>query len=399
VPALAFALAPLSLVVTWAHMYLASHHVSVAIAAASLIWTLVAYIFAIQGLSRARAGNDGEWLRTFTDRLAQRSQAWLHWPFGKRSRFRSASTAQLWHEFRRNAIALPLMLSFVSLPMMALILPASIDADASRNLMFSSATLTPPMLGLVILVSLFILLSGLYGASMGKFDIWGKEQIPAFFAIRPMSSPQFVLVKMAGAALGSLFSWSWFVILFLTWAAVEASSLNPNQSLVRTSLAQATLRDFSIFGLALLGLLAMSCRDLVVGMWTTLLGRKWFTIAIGFAFMALFGLAGFAGQWFYRHREYLPTLLTYLPWLLAVLLLLKLVLSGWIIRELHRRHLASRKSIRDALAVWATACAVLVAIVYCFVTVTPTIALGVVLSVPLARIAAAPLALHFNRHR
>jgi hypothetical protein len=234
---------------------------------------------------------------------------------------------------------------------------------------------------------------------MGKFDIWGKEQIPAFFAIRPMSSPQFVLVKMAGAALGSLFSWGWFVILFLTWAAIEASSLNPSRSIVRDALAQATLRDFSIFGLALIALLAMSCRDLVIGMWITLLGRKWLAIAIGFAIMPLFGLAGFAGQWLYRHREYLPTLLTYLPWLLAVLLFVKLALTAWIIRGLQHRDLASRETIRDAIAVWGTACTVLVAIVYCFVPVTPTIALGAVLSVPLARIAAAPLALHFNRHR
>jgi hypothetical protein len=399
VPALALALTPLSLVVTCAYMYLDVSRVSIAIVAASLVWTLLAYFFAIQGLSRARAGSDGEWLRTLVARIIARHQKLRRPAIDKRPHFRSALRAQLWHEFRRNAIALPLMLGFISLPMMALILPASIDSDASRNLMFNSVTLSPPMIGLVMLIGLFILLSGLYGASMGKFDIWGKEQMPGFFAIRPMTTPRFVLVKMVGAALGSLFSWGWFLVLLLTWAAVEASPLNVNESVVRSALAQATPREVAIFGLALVGLLATSCRDLVIGMWTTLLGRKWIAMAIGFVFMALFGLAALAGQWFYRHPEFVPDLLTYLPWLLGIALLIKLLVGGWIIRELRRLRLASHQEIRLTLGIWAAACVALFAIVTCLANITPTIALSIVLAVPLARIVAAPLALHRNRHR
>jgi hypothetical protein len=394
------ALTPLSLLVTWAYMDLEGQHVTIAIVVGSLMWLSVAYTFANQGLSRARAGSDGgEWLRTLMARFAARRQKHCNRAVDQRSYFRSAFGAQLWHEFRRNAIALPLMLSFISLPMMALILPASIDADASRNLMFNSVTLSPPMIGLVALVCSFVFLSGLYGATMGKFDIWGKEQIPAFFAIRPMTTPRFVLVKMAAVTIAAFFGWCWFLVLLLTWAAVEASPLNPNESIVRSALAGATLRDIAILGLSLFGLLALSCRDLAIGMWTTLMGRKWIATAIGFTCMILFGIAAVAGQWFYRHREYLPDLLTYLPWLLGMLMFVKLGTAAWLLRILERRGLTSGKTIQKSLVAWSAACAVLIAISFCFINITPTIVLSIVMAVPLVRVAAASLALDWNRHR
>jgi hypothetical protein len=399
VPALALALTPLSLLVTWAYMDLEGRYVSIAIVAGSVIWLFVAYLFAIQGLSRARAGSDGgDWLRTLFARIAAWRQQDSSWALDH-LRFRSAFRAQLWHEFRRNAIALPLMLGFVSLPMMALILPASIDSDASSNLMFNSITFSPSMIGLMALVGLFVWLSGLYGASMGKFDIWGKEPMPGFFAVRPMTTPRFVLVKMVGAALGGLLSWAWFLVLLLTWAAVEASPLNPNESIVRSALAQATLPDAALLGLMLLGLLAISCRDLVVGMWTTLMGRKWIATAIVFAFMILFALVAFVGQWLYRHRENLPDVLAYLPWLLGMLVLFKLAAATWLLRVLQRRGLSSWETIQKFLAAWVAACGILVAIALCFVNVTPTVALSIVMATPLARIAGSPLALDWNRHR
>jgi hypothetical protein len=399
VPILALALTPLSLLVTCAYMYLECHYVSIAIVAASLAWIFVAYIFAIHGLARARTGSEGEWLRTFVTRIVahrqkQRSQANF-----MRPPFRSAFTAQLWHEFRRNAITLPIMMSFVSLPMLAIVLPATIDSDPSRNLLFSSVTVTPAMLGLGMLVGLYILLSGLYGAGMGKIDVWGKEQIPGFFAIRPMSTPQLVIAKMIGAGVGALVAWILLLVLLTIWAIVEASQLNPNQSIVHGALAQASTRNVAAFVLVTLGLFAMAWRDLVVGMWVSLAGRKWLPIAFGILSMVLFAMACFAGNWLYRHGEYLPKLLTYLPWLLGMLLLLKLAVATWTIRELQRLGLTSPAVIRNSLLVWTAVGVCLLALAACFVHVTPTVAIGILLAVPLVRIAGAPLALRWNRHR
>jgi hypothetical protein len=399
VPVLALALTPLSLLVTWAYMYLEGHHVSIAIVAASLAWMFVAYVFAIHGLARARSGSEGDWLRMFMALLAARIKESRRQARVSRPPFHSAFTAQLWHEFRRNAVTLPIMMSFVSLPMLAIVLPGTIDGDASRNLLFSSVTITPAMLGLGMLLGLFILLSGLYGAGMGKFDVWGKEEIPAFFAIRPMSTQQFVIAKMTGAGLGALAAWILLLVLVSIWAIVEASQLNPNQSLVRGALAQASARHRVAFVLIALGLFTMAWRDLVIGMWVTLTGRKWLPIAFGLLSMVLFAIACLVGHWLYHHREYIPQLQTYLPWLLGTLLLLKLALAGWMIRKLQRLGLASPEVIRNSLLTWMAVGVFLMALTACFVPVTPTLAIGICLAVPLVRIAAAPIALRWNRHR
>jgi hypothetical protein len=250
-----------------------------------------------------------------------------------------------------------------------------------------------------MLVGLFVLLCGLYGAGMGKFDIWGKEQIPAFFAIRPMSTPRFVVVKMLGATLSALIAWSLLLLLVSIWATVEASQLNPNQSIVRAAFAQASLRDCVAFALIAVGMLAYASRNLVIGMWVSLAGRKVLAMAIGFLCMLLFAVAGLAGHWLYHHREYVPDVLTYLPWLFGALLLVRLALASWVVHELRRRALASPKAIWRVFGIWAALCGVLATITYCFVNLTPLTAMGIMMAVPIVRIVAAPLCLHWNRHR
>jgi hypothetical protein len=399
VPVLAVAFTPLVLLGSLGGLYLESNAVSATICVGSLVWIGAAYLFAIRGLSLTRAGSDGEWprigfVRTLTQLPTNRIlTAGVHSPF------KSASTAQLWHEIRRNAISLPLMLSFVSLPMFVIVVHAVIDGDARKNLVFSSLTLSPAILGLASLVSMFLFFSGLYGPGMGKFDIWGKEQIPGFFAVRPMTTPRFVLVKMAGAAISVLMAWCLLLVLMLIWAVLESSSLNPNASVVRTAFHQASWRDFIALPLVLIGPLVFSWRNMCAGMWSCLAGRKWLAHTIGFGTMFLIAIAGLSGHWLYAHREFVPVLLTYLPWLLGLLLLLKLAAASWMFRELQRCNLATSETTRKSLLLWGAICIGLLAVAGCFVKLTPTLAVGTIFAVPLVRIGAAPLCLHWNRHR
>jgi hypothetical protein len=115
--------------------------------------------------------------------------------------------------------------------------------------------------------------------------------------------------------------------------------------------------------------------------------------------MVLFALASLAGHWLYRHRQYVPDLLTYLPWLLGMVLIMKLAVAAWTARTLKRLNLVTTATVRNALFIWLALCVGVVAVVGCFLPLTPTIAIGIAMSVPVARIAAAPLCLHWNRHR
>ena len=57
------------------------------------------------------------------------------------------------------------------------------------------------------------------------------------------------------------------------------------------------------------------------------------------------------------------------------------------------------RTIQRWLAAWAIGCVILFLLLWCFVTPTFMMAAMVLFLVPLARLAAAPLALHYNRHR
>jgi hypothetical protein len=399
VPALALASLPLILVISCLAMFPASNIAPIAIIVASLAWTAVAYATAVKGLALSRAGDEGEWLnigavQKLFQRRFPRTSAKTTLPS-----FNSAFMAHLWYELRRNACMFPIMFAFVALPISAMLIPSLVDPNTSRSLVFGNAIISPPMIGLMALVSLFLFLSGIYGINMGAFDVWGKAQMPSFFAVRPVTTTRYVGIKILAVAISALASWGLLMVLFAMWALMEASSLNPDESVVRKVASNGSVRDFAALALLLVGLLAMSCRNQVIGMWCSFAGRKWVSnTAVGFGMLAT-GLIGLAGYWGYYHREYLPKLLAYVPWLLGALLLVKLTVAAWLLREVDRRRLATRAEIRNLVGLWIAAYLGLLLVAYCFVPLTFSLAAGIALALPWVRIAAAPLALHWNRHR
>jgi hypothetical protein len=92
-----------------------------------------------------------------------------------------------------------------------------------------------------------------------------------------------------------------------------------------------------------------------------------------------------------------------LPWWGAGVALVKLLLAGVVARTLLRRRLAEPRALAKILAVWLVAVAGVFVLVWgsVFADEVPVILLvsGSVLSVPLVRVGAAPLALEWNRHR
>jgi hypothetical protein len=292
-----------------------------------------------------------------------------------------------------------MMFSFIMLPMFVMVVIPLFNGNVQNNLLFFSSVISPAVLGLVALILLFLLFSSMYGPGMGKFDIWGKEEMPAFFATRPIATSRYVLMKMIGASLGVVVAWVMLLLMIGIWAGLEASPLNPSPSVVRAFFQDATAREFAILILAPIGLLAVSCANMVTGMWPSLLGRKWLANSAGIGVMVVISLASICGYWIYGHREYWGTLQAFVPWLLAFLLGIKSVLAAWNVRELLQRDLVSRGSMLAGLVGLVGISATLMMVCMCFAELTVTLALAMILSVPFSRIALAVLALHWNRHR
>ena len=91
------------------------------------------------------------------------------------------------------------------------------------------------------------------------------------------------------------------------------------------------------------------------------------------------------------------------PWVLAVLVCVKLSAAAWVVQRLHRSRLLSDRSLVAGAASWLAVVLALYAVLVWLVS-TPLIprylpALVAILAVPLARLSAAPLALAWSRHR
>jgi hypothetical protein len=96
-------------------------------------------------------------------------------------------------------------------------------------------------------------------------------------------------------------------------------------------------------------------------------------------------------------------LLRALPWVLGVAVTLKTGFAVWSVRSLIRSELVPARTVLTLLGIWlavAAGLAVLIVRLAPVEYVAPaSLAAGVVLSLPLVRLAATPLALAWDRHR
>jgi hypothetical protein len=398
VPALVVTLLPLVLLGLWGGRYFESHTVAVSVIGAGVLWTAAAYRFAVHGLSRARCGVESRWSilpesirrtlarRRVTSRDARR-------PFG------TATAAQLWHECRRNVVFLPAMMAFIGIPMLALNCLSVLNPKADRTMLFGGFAITPAAMSVLIWLCVPLLLTTTAGQGLGKFDLWGKDTLPSFFAIRPMTTTRFVMIKLLAAAVSVLACWAIVWLLLILWALLEVSPLNANESLVRSVLANLTPRGIALAIAAMLGLVAVAWRAIVIGMWPSLAGRKAVSTVIAIASWVALTTAVVVGSWIYRHPEVHPRLMAALPWLLAGLVTMKLCGVVGSVTALRRLRVVAPRTLTTVLLSWGILAAAALAGISHYVPLTWQIAGGVLLFLPLVRVSVAPLALHVNRHR
>jgi hypothetical protein len=398
VPVLAIAAIPLILLGMWAGMYLESDTAAVFVTAGGLVWMALAHRFAVLGLARARCGAESTW-NIVPAKIRAAVARWHASTFNIYRRFPSASAAQLWHECRRNVVLLPGMMLFIGLPLLVLNCHAVLNPSSDRTMLFGTVTVTPATMSLVIWIFVPLMLATSLGQGLGKFDVWGKETMPAFFAIRPISTSRYVVLKLIAAAISAIVCWAIIWVFMAVWALVETSSLNTEESIVRAAYEHLTARQAAISVAVVLGLVAVTWRVIVTGLWPTLAGRKLISNGIGIASWSLLVVAAIVGSWVYRHPEVQARLIRGLPWVLGAMLVLKLCASAGAIYWLRRLGLVESGTLARSLAVW---CFVAVGLFFGLSQVaSPSwlLVACIIMFVPLARIAVAPLALYLNRHR
>jgi len=344
----------------------------------------LAYVAACRAVARARRGEVPDWSPFTRTHSAAR---------GRNVRpFQSAQGAQFWFEWRRHGWSLPAMVALV-LPFQLLLL--FIGGYGSQSF--------------VVKVLLFVLLTPIQMAAfaattISKANPFAREAygLAPFLATRPLTSAELIAAKLKMAGLSTIVTWLLVLIVAPIGFAWSGADVVPMDGARRTLEHVGGPRFAVLLLMILTALVGATWLTLVQTLYLGLTGRVGLIKAAGFIVLAaLMGGAALL-DWISSSVPAQRWLWDHWPSLLAVLVALKTVVAIWSVLRLHDRRLVSDRALVGGAAAWTIAVLTLYAIIVWWFD-TPLfpaykLALVAILAVPLARLAAAPLALSANRH-
>lgn len=294
--------------------------------------------------------------------------------------FANAMTAQTWYEFRRYCVPVVIIVAGF-LTFLVVICCVWPDVRAPRDVM--------------LYVPLFV-------ASISSMGIGSINQnrdtseLAPFFACRPFTCTEFVYAKWMACIVCSLSICIVSIATFLTSNYLCGDFGHLTESWA--SACKAYSRGQVLFGavLCLVAYVATIWMCLIQFLPIILTGRSWLqtflvAVAITFALSIIYGVS-------LRYEGLLP-------WTIAGFFLLKLTLAFVGVRKITQKEFVETGLLFQMLLLWTLGGAVFAVGIYGFVAEQGGIAsLFILLSaiflvMPLSRLAFAPLALHFNRHR
>lgn len=345
----------------------------------------LAYVAAVSAVRRARQGHVPEWgiVERFTPRLTRSATT---------RDFRTAAQAQLWFEWRQYGRSLPFLVGIVLVPGLSLLFVFHQTPVIVIEIVLM-ALLLPPFLAIFV------------AATAGKSSSNASESygITPFMATRPVEDRALVVAKWRAALLSTLAAWA-IVMVAVPTALIWSEATEPVMNIARNIDTGLGRPRAIILGLLILaGLVGSTWKQLVQGLYIAMSGRDWAVKGIAFATLALVTI-GFLGLgWIIESRYRVVVLWNAIPWLMAVLVVAKLMLAMRVMQRGAERGLFTRKQLISSAITWDLCVLAVYAIL---ALVLPAILfrryfllLVAMLVVPFVRLAAAPLAVAGNRHR
>ena len=315
---------------------------------------------------------------------------------GRRARFGSAFGAQFWLEWQRQGWLLPGISGAMSL----LVLPARFVVGFK----WAGVDAPPPEAILALMLFGPLLLSGVMGPAMAKFDLFDStSELPVYIAVRPMTNGGFVVAKLAMALASSALTLLISVAGICLCLAIAGKWTLFSKTGLVTPLGPVSYLTGCLPVLLLL--VIMVWKNLMAGIGTGLTGRPWianlFIFWRGASSTGLIALV-MAANLYGDFREML------LHWLTAILiacLAAKIAVSIAAFFWGMRRNAITARAVGWIVGGWL-GCGLFVAGYAGHVCSAINqlglriwVALGGFLILPLADLAIAPLALAWNRHR
>lgn len=359
-----------------------------------------AYWTAIRGVAHARRGDNVRW-------------AWPAW-LGRlwaatRSRrpFTSALQAQRGFEWHFHGLTFPIVVAacaVIELPLISFF--AGLLDDAERGLVPIVPSWLLHHVGSLwlvmasLLIGMFFLASGL-GIEMGRFARQ-TYRLPSFLATRPVSEALLIRAKFESAAWSTLAGWAVLAFGLLIWLALGGHAAEVAQQLeaMRQQHAPGVVWGWLI--LLVGGGVVLTWLQMVQRMWIGLSGSARLIERSGYSFVVFIGVLVLV-PWLAQRSDYRPVIVRMLPWLAGAAVVLKSLAAIWSLSTLRRRELIPSRVLWGALVIWLTLAAGLFAALHALLPPdlfsVPVVVLAIVLLLPLTRLALAPLALAWNRHR
>lgn len=341
---------------------------------------LLGFVAGSAGVSRLRRGGRGH---GYTLALAPA----LRRRIGSVRRFTTLQEAQFWLEWRRNGSLLP-MLAACWVLLIVLITVLSSNRDA-RTMMFATPYLS-------------LLLAPVAGLLLGKPDVWSRPvRLPTFAAGRPLTCGDMILAKMRMTVRSLLAAWLVLAVGLAIWLAWGTHYASVSHDLMRMPPEERTAKLYVMIAASVIGFFGFNVFLMAGSFVVSFTGRAWMVLAVLFFYLG--GLPNLLALGALKIVE------DYLIELATAALVMKLLLAAWAFRHCYQRGLISGAGIAALVGSWfiTVGCAFLpfyLAIPANLDDMTHRAylrdhALVIGLLCPLFRIALAPMALAWNRHR
>ncbi len=341
------------------------------------LFVAAAYAFSVISVASDRCGNTRPWpdLQQVYNRIVGLLSM-------RRRAFRSAPAAQFWAEWRPRGLVVPgIAAAIIAIPTIVILVGGGAANDEFEAMLGGALFMGPLFSG--IFVGAFI------GNRQGR-----KDSFTTFMATRPLNDSQLAFIVLRAAATSILAVW----LVLVTGALVSifgSAALGHHSAALDALKQQLASMPALVPPLAVAGSLWLSYASCA---WTTtimLTGRQWVFSTVNLVFWGGVILVFVLGRFGLVPRSALP-LVHLLTFCGAIVLTL---VTAYAFAVARRRRFVKDRAIVSAIVIWLVSCAVAVLALWPSWPVSAIALACGILALSIAPVAAAPLALAWNRHR
>ncbi len=289
----------------------------------------LAYFAARVVVARARRGDTPDWRDAFARLERFRGLFSL-----RRDHFSSPERAQAWFEWRRHGRSLPLLVAMV-LPFGLALLWVFRDTPELVFDTLAVVLLTPPIMAAFVAANV----------SRSSADGSDSYEMTPFMATRPLSSTSLVAAKLAATIRSTVVTWLLVLVAVLLALRLSGASSAVADGALDVIESAGMPRTVALVLLGLSALVASTWKQLVRSLYVGMSGRAWLVKASVFVTLVVLTVIVSLLPWVHGSVDVVLWLWRVLPWVLAVLICVKVSGAVWAAMRLQDNRLLKGRTL------------------------------------------------------